>query len=127
MSDVTTPIVYSSMRKYTLAAVLLAAVSLAAAAASESTHRPIQNTSFGRAGEANVQIYTLTNDHGLEARIMTYGATLVSLRTPDSDGRLKSIILGFDTLDPYLAGVPYLGASVGRFANRIANGRFILD
>jgi aldose 1-epimerase len=115
------------MRKYTLSPALLAAVSLAAAAASESTHRPIENTSFGRAGDTNVQIYTLTNTHGIEARIMTYGATLVSLRTPDSDGHFKSIILGFDTLDPYLAGVPYFGATVGRFANRIANGRFTLD
>jgi aldose 1-epimerase len=115
------------MRKYTLSPALLAAVSLAAGAASDSTHQPIESTSFGRAGDANVQIYTLTNVHGIEARIMTYGATLVSLRTPDSDGRLKSIILGFDTLDPYLAGVPYFGATVGRFANRIANGRFGLD
>jgi aldose 1-epimerase len=121
-----TAIEYSNMRKYILGSVLLAAVSLAAAAA-DSARRPIENTSFGRAGDSNVQIYTLTNVHGIEARIMTYGATLVSLRTPDSDGRLQSIILGFDTLDPYLAGVPYLGASVGRFANRIANGRFNLD
>jgi aldose 1-epimerase len=117
----------SNMRKYTLSPALLAAFSLTAVGASESTHRPIENTSFGRAGDANVQIYTLTNVHGIEARIMTYGATLVSLRTPDSDGHLKSIILGFDTLDPYLAGVPYFGATVGRFANRIANGRFSLD
>ena len=115
------------MRKYAVALALLAAVALAAAAAPENARQPIENTSFGHAGDANVQIYTLTNDHGLEARIMTYGATLVSLRTPDSDGRLKSIILGFDTLDPYLAGVPYYGAIVGRFANRIANGRFSLD
>jgi aldose 1-epimerase len=106
---------------------LLAAVSLAAAGAPERTHRSIESASFGRAGDANVQIYTLTNVHGIEARIMTYGATLVSLRTPDGEGRFRSIILGFDTLDPYLAGVPYFGATVGRFANRIANGRFTLD
>jgi aldose 1-epimerase len=116
----------STMHKYTLAVPFLAAASLAAAA-SDSAHRPIEGTSFGRAGEANVQIYTLTNVHGLEARIMTYGATLVSLRTPDGDGQLKNIILGFDTLDPYLAGVPYFGATVGRYANRIAKGRFSLD
>src|ERR1700735_4711656 len=115
------------MREYAFGPALLAAVSLAAAAAPESAHQPIENTSFGRAGDANVQIYTLTNPHGIEARIMTYGATLVSLRTPDSDGHLKSIILGFDALDPYLAGVPYFGATVGRFANRIADGRFTLD
>src|ERR1700684_3195258 len=114
------------MRKYRLSPALLAAVCFTVAA-SETTHRPIESASFGRAGDANVQIYTLTNVHGIQARIMTYGATLVSLRTPDSDGRLKGIILGFDTLGPYLGGVPYFGPTVGRFANRIANGRFNLD
>jgi aldose 1-epimerase len=115
------------MRNYTFLPILLAAVSLAAGGAAERPRQPIESASFGRAGDANVQIYTLTNSHGIEARIMTYGAALVSLRTPDSAGRFSSIILGFDTLDPYLAGVPYFGATVGRYANRIANGRFTLD
>lgn len=71
-------------------------------------------------------IYTLTNSNGIEVRIMTYGAAIVSLKTPDRKGRLENIVLGFDKLDPYLAGVPYFGAIVGRYANRIANGRFTL-
>jgi aldose 1-epimerase len=54
--------------------------------------------SLGRVGEEQVEIYTLTNAHGIEARIMTYGATIVSLKTPDRDGRFKNIVLGFDTL-----------------------------
>ncbi len=58
---------------------------------------------------------------------MTYGATLVSLKTPDRAGHFKNIVLGFDSLDSYLAGVPYFGATVGRYANRIAGGRFVLD
>ncbi|HEX3913597.1 MAG TPA: aldose epimerase family protein [Steroidobacteraceae bacterium] len=74
-----------------------------------------------------MQIYTLANVHGIEARIMTYGAALVSLKTPDRDGKLQNIILGFDSLAPYVAGVPYFGATVGRYANRIADGRFALD
>jgi aldose 1-epimerase len=74
-----------------------------------------------------VEIYTLSNVHGVEARIMTYGATLVSLKAPDRDGHLASIVLGFDTLEPYLAGVPYYGAIVGRYGNRIAKARFTLD
>jgi aldose 1-epimerase len=111
-----------------LATLILAACTAAgpAFAASESTHQPIESASFGHAGDAIVQIYTLTNVHGIEARIMTYGATLVSLRTPDRAGHFSNIILGFDTLDSYLAGVPYFGATVGRYANRIANGRFTL-
>jgi aldose 1-epimerase len=82
---------------------------------------------LGRVGEEKVEIYTLTNAHGIEVRIMTYGATIVSLKAPDRDGRFENIVLGFDTLETYLAGVPYYGATVGRFANRIANGRFTLD
>jgi aldose 1-epimerase len=113
------------MGRYILLTMLLAASRLAAA--SESTQQPIQSASFGRAGNANVQIYTLTNAHGIEARIMTYGAALVSLRTPDRTGQFKNIILGFDALEPYLAGVPYFGATVGRYANRIADGRFTVD
>jgi aldose 1-epimerase len=82
---------------------------------------------FGRVGERDVEIFTLTNRHGIEARIMTYGATIVSLKTPDRYGQLKNIVLGFDNLDSYLAGVPYYGATVGRYANRIAKGEFTLD
>src|ERR1700685_3102261 len=97
------------------------------AAASERPPRAIQEAPFGRAGEQPVEIYTLTNIHGIEARIMTYGATIVSLKTPDRAGQFRNIVLGFDSIDAYLAGVPYFGATVGRFANRIANGRFTLD
>jgi len=97
------------------------------AVASAGTPHAIQKAPFGRAGEQPVEIYTLTNAHGIEVRVMTYGAAIVSLKTPDRAGQLKNIVLGFDTLDPYLAGVPYFGATVGRYANRIANGRFTLD
>jgi aldose 1-epimerase len=81
---------------------------------------------FGRLGNQTVEIYTLTNKHGIEARFMTYGASIVALSTPDRDGHLKNIVLGFDSLEGYLAGVPYYGATVGRYANRIAHGRFTL-
>jgi aldose 1-epimerase len=58
---------------------------------------------------------------------MTYGATLTALRTPDRHGRFENIVLGFDALEPYLAGTPYFGATIGRYANRIAGARFELD
>ena len=105
------------------ASMIMALVAQAATPADKT----IARTSFGRAGEKTVDLYTLTNVHGIEARIMTYGAALVSLKTPDRAGRLQNIILGFDSLQPYLAGVPYFGATVGRYANRIAKGRFTLD
>ena len=104
----------------------IALLSGAADAAAAAPHS-IGQAAFGDAGGQHIEIYTLTNVHGLELRVMTYGATLVSLKTPDRAGHLRNVILGFDTLDPYLRGVPYFGATVGRYANRIAGGRFSLD
>jgi aldose 1-epimerase len=100
---------------------------LSGASAAPPSHRAIEKTPFGRAGDQTVEAYTLTNTHGIEVKVITYGATIASLKTPDRAGHLKNIVLGFDTLDPYLAGVPYFGATVGRYANRIAGGKFTLD
>jgi aldose 1-epimerase len=98
----------------------------AAAIAKDATPH-VKQASFGMADGRPVQLFTLTNKAGLEAKIMTYGATLVSLKSPDRSGKLANIVLGFDSVDPYVAGVPFYGATIGRFANRIANGRFTLS
>src|SRR2546421_2092532 len=74
-----------------------------------------------------VDAFTLTNAHGIEARIITYGAIVVSLKAPDRTGHLDDVVLGFDTLDGYLTRSRFFGAVVGRYANRIANARFTLD
>jgi len=74
-----------------------------------------------------VDIFTLTNDGGLKARLMTYGAILVSLEVPDRDGRPGDVVLGYDALDGYVKNNPYFGAIVGRYGNRIAKGLFTLD
>jgi aldose 1-epimerase len=74
-----------------------------------------------------VEIYTLTNDHGMKARIMTYGGIVSELHVPDRDGKPADVVLGFDDLKGYLAGHPYFGCIVGRVANRIAKGTFTLD
>jgi len=109
-----------------LLAALAVGVSGRPAAAAHSTQAPAKS-SWGRTGDGSVEIYTLTNVHGVEARIMTYGATLVSLKAPDRDGHFRNIVLGFDALEPYLGATAYYGATVGRYANRIAKGRFTLD
>jgi aldose 1-epimerase len=76
---------------------------------------------FGRTRDGiAVDLYTLTNNGGLEARIITYGGTLVSLRAPDRKGVLADVTLGFDELAPYLGEHPYFGCLIGRYANRIA-------
>jgi aldose 1-epimerase len=74
-----------------------------------------------------VELFALANANGVAARIMTYGATIVSLKTPDRSGRPANIVLGFNTLGEYLSASGHLGAVVGRYANRIALGRFALD
>lgn len=88
----------------------------------------MQKEVFGktRTGEV-VELYTLTNDAGLKAKVTTWGACLVAMEVPDRQGRMSDITLGFDTLEPYLGAHPHFGVTTGRFANRIARGRFTLD
>jgi len=82
---------------------------------------------FGKtAADASVDMYTLTNVKGMIAKVMTFGAVLVDLRVPDKTGKADSVVLGYDNLKGYEKGSFY-GATVGRFANRIAGARFTLD
>jgi aldose 1-epimerase len=109
-----------------------AVVMLAAFAAScGSINSPsIPASTFGKDKDGGtVQIYTLTNAHGTEARITPYGATLVSLKTPDRNGAPGDIVMGFDSLEGYTQtpAPPYFGATIGRYANRIGDAKFILD
>lgn len=95
-------------------------------AAEEGTK--VDKQSFGTTPVgAAIDIYTLRNKSGMEARIMNYGAILVSLRTPDRAGNLKDVVLGFDSLNGYLSDEPYFGAVVGRYGNRIGKGVFSLN
>ena len=72
-------------------------------------------------------MYTLTNSHGMEVRAMNYGGIIVSIRVPDRKGQLADVVLGHDDLKGYEPNPPYIGAIIGRYANRIANGTFTLD
>src|SRR5690606_17139884 len=74
-----------------------------------------------------VELYTLTNAGGGQARIATYGGVIVSLTVPDKSGKVADVVLGFDTLEGYTSKTTYLGALIGRYGNRIAKGRFPLD
>lgn len=76
---------------------------------------------------AEVDLYTLTNANGLRVKIMTYGATIISVETPDRNGQVEDITLSLDSLQDYLNGHPCLGSTIGRFANRIAKGHFNIE
>ncbi|MCB9921593.1 MAG: galactose mutarotase [Planctomycetaceae bacterium] len=88
----------------------------------------ITKTSFGKTEDGQeIDLYTCTNANGLVVKLTNYGAIVVSVETPDRDGKLANITLGFDRLDGYLQRHPYFGATVGRYCNRIAKGKFTLD
>jgi aldose 1-epimerase len=74
-----------------------------------------------------VETYTLRNRDGLTVRVIAFGGTIVSIETPDRHGAMADVVLGYDTLAGYEADRFYFGALVGRYANRIARGRFTLD
>lgn len=85
---------------------------------------------FGQTTDGHpVYLYVLTNKNGMQASIMTYGGIMLTLKVPDRYGRLDNIVLGYPALEDYLrtGNKPYFGALIGRYANRIANGRFSLD
>ena len=83
--------------------------------------------SFGRLADGtDIGLFTL-NARGVEVRAIPYGAIIVSIRVPDRRGDLADVVLGFDDLQGYLERSRYFGAVVGRYGNRIANGRFSLD
>jgi aldose 1-epimerase len=88
----------------------------------------IVKSPFGKtADNAEVSQYTCTNANGLVLKLMDYGAIITALETPDRNGKLQNITLGFPTLEGYLQRHPYFGATVGRYCNRIAKGKFTLD
>ena len=87
-----------------------------------------QKTSFDAMTDGTpVDLFTLTNAHGLTAKIITYGARLTELHVPNRAGEAGNIALGFDSLAKYLQPEPYFGPTIGRVANRIAYGQFALD
>jgi aldose 1-epimerase len=88
----------------------------------------MQKQAFGKLQDGrSVDLYVLTNKQGAEAAITNYGATLVSLKVPDRNGKLGDVVLGYDKVEGYENGKAYFGATVGRYGNRIAHAKFVLD
>lgn len=88
----------------------------------------ITKTAFGKLPDGqDVSLYTLKNKSGMELHVTNYGGIVTSLKVADKDGVFEDIVLGYDSLSGYLKSSPYFGAIVGRYGNRIANGKFKLD
>lgn len=110
------------------APLMLLAIVLLASGLVAQAKTPFKKEAFGKLADGRaVDIYTLTNRNGIEVRITNYGAAIVSLKVPDRAGKLEDVVLGYDGLDGYLANSPYIGVVVGRYANRVARGRFSLN
>lgn len=88
----------------------------------------VRRSDFGNLPDGTaIDQYTLTSSSGAVAKLITYGATLTELWTPDKNGELADVVLGFDRLQQYVGKHPYFGGTIGRYANRIAKGKFTLD
>ncbi|MDF2440500.1 MAG: aldose 1-epimerase [Abditibacteriota bacterium] len=107
---------------------LLCGMAIVSTGTAHAAQSRITKSSFGRtASGQNVDLYTLTNSNGAQAKITNYGGIVVSLMVPDQRGLMGDVVLGFDTLNEYVKSNPYFGALIGRFGNRIAKGRFTLN
>jgi len=119
---------FVAARAGTLAVALAVCALAEISMADESPYGAITGAPFGATPSgAAVQLYTLRNRHGMQARIASYGGIVTSLTAPDRAGHYADVVLGYDTLAGYLKESPYFGALIGRYGNRIAHGRFTLN
>jgi aldose 1-epimerase len=88
----------------------------------------MKKQSFGKTSDGRpVDLYTLTNQKGMEVAITNFGGIVVSLKVPDRTGKFDDVVLGYDSLDGYLTNKAFFGALIGRYGNRIAHGKFTLN
>ena len=103
-------------------------LSIIAMTACTSPNKPtITGEEWGMVDSKPVYLYTLINSNGVSAKITNYGCIVVEFNAPDKNGQIENIVLGMATLDDYLAGHPYFGSIVGRYAGSIAGAKFTLD
>ena len=94
----------------------------------KSQKTEMQKEDYGTTSDGEkVAQYTLTNENGMEVKIITYGGRITSLKAPNKNDEFENVVLGFDSLEQYTKDNPFFGALIGRFGNRIANGKFTLD
>ena len=91
------------------------------------TPRAIEHAAFGKIDGKDVWLFTLTNQHGLTVKITNFGATVTAVLVPDRSGKLADIVLGYENAEGYATGSVFLGATIGRTANRIRDAKFKLE
>lgn len=88
----------------------------------------ISKAEFGKTKDGqNVEAYTLTNNNGMMVRIITYGGTITEIWVPDKNGKFADVALGYDNIEGYENGKAFIGALIGRYANRIGKAKFSID
>ena len=87
----------------------------------------ITSQHFGETDGKQVELYTLTNANNIEMKVTNYGGIITSLKLPDKNGKFDDVVLGYNNLDEYVKNNPYFGAIIGRYGNRIKEGKFTLD
>ncbi|NNK93433.1 MAG: galactose mutarotase [Desulfobacterales bacterium] len=87
----------------------------------------LSRETFGQLGDKDIDLYTIANGNGLVVGLTNYGGIITSIKTPDRQGMLENIVLGYDSLEEYVNDTNYMGCLVGRYANRISRGCFQID
>ena len=119
---------YSVFELFFLASMLFVFFGCSTEKKQEESSATVSSSPFGKLPNGQeVTAYTMTNTNGVEAKVISYGGIITSLKVPDKDGKLEDVVLGYDTLQGYLDASPYFGAIIGRYGNRIAKGKFTLD
>ncbi|MCP9753452.1 aldose epimerase family protein [Ferruginibacter sp. HRS2-29] len=117
------------MKQILIIFLAIAVVSCNNSNSKEQTNKNMSSeTNYGTFDGKEIKQYTISNAAGMEVSIINYGGTVTKIITPDKNGKKGDVVLGYDTLSGYLqTGNPYLGSLIGRYGNRIANGKFTLD
>ncbi len=114
--------------KYSPLCFIAAALLLTAVSCQKKNTAQVEKAAFGvTSGGDSVYAYTLENKNGITVTVLNYGGIIQSLKTPDKNGKMTDIALGFDNVEKYQKYSPYFGAIIGRFGNRIAKGTFVLN
>jgi aldose 1-epimerase len=107
--------------------VVVALVTTAGLCMSTSAALKIEKGPFGSVDGKSVDLYTLTNDKGMEMKVTNYGCIVTSLKVPDKAGKAGDVVLGYNDVASYVKNNPYFGAAIGRYGNRIGGAKFTLD